>query len=115
MFFFQNELDSVKKVWNHHNIRPSRRGLAHGRPNVMMTLPEIYGTHSYLRPFAADVINNVANDEICTGRELIPCDIDIYHSSCEIMRENNLIPSGEWSETLELYRTLRDIIRAVIQ
>ena len=114
MIYFQDELDGMADVWNQHIIRKNRHGLCHGRPRIMMNHPELYGTRSHLIELSQQDMEDVADDELCATIEVIPCDADIYNLACQIMRDRNLAIASEWSENLELYKTLRRIIKGML-
>lgn len=103
------ELDRTTEVWNGHVIRVSRRGLPSGRPNIMMEAPFLYGTRSYLNNITQQEIDDSKN--ICEFRKAIPCDEDMYNLCCNSMRENNLDYPNSCEEAIQLYFTLRVLIR----
>ncbi|OWF45984.1 hypothetical protein KP79_PYT15442 [Mizuhopecten yessoensis] len=51
MDIIQSELDDFALLWNFHLLRKSRNDqLAHGRPIIMYTSPELYDTLDYVYP-----------------------------------------------------------------
>ena len=112
IFLFQTELDETVKVWNSHIIRPTRRGLPSGRPNIMFEVPYLYGANSYLTSITQQEHDSIK--DLCTLRSDIPCDIDIYELCCHLLHVNNFAYPRTVQEATNLYLNLRRQIRALL-
>ena len=97
------------KVWNSHIIRMSRRGLPSGRPNIMLEVPSLYGTRSYLTNLTPQEID--ASKDLCSFRSAVTCDTDMYRLCCHMMHQNDLEYPNTTAEAMHLYFALRGIVR----
>ncbi|XP_054641995.1 uncharacterized protein LOC129187166 [Dunckerocampus dactyliophorus] len=108
MGLIQDELDDTAQVWNTHTIRPSKNiNVPSGRPNVMHTLPQLYGTRDFLSP--VDDAVQLCKDE-CVFRLSIPCDPDVYKLCLIFMAESHLTPPADPYQAVSLYMHLRQVI-----
>jgi hypothetical protein len=105
----QDELDAVVEVWDSHLIRPSRNDrVAHGKPNVMYYVPQLYGSTDYVCTVSQEEI--AVCRERCTMRSCVPCDEDVYEFCLIIMGEYNLKIPKDATEAVDLYLQLRAIM-----
>lgn len=113
LHIIQDELDSVKDVWNDHIIRPSRntRGPS-GRPNVMYSLPDLYQTRNFLFDVPQNEI--VLCKEECILRSNVPCDQDVYEMCNILLDRNGYIYPSDLGTGKTLYLNLRRDFRAII-
>ncbi|RXM35362.1 hypothetical protein EOD39_4163 [Acipenser ruthenus] len=114
MGIIQEELDQVKKkIWNAHNIRPSRNeNVPYGRPVAMYLVPELWGTPNYLN--LVDVQDLQLCKQMCTFRCPIPCNEDVFDLYMMIMEEHNLSFQNEAFGAVELYTHLRTILMSLL-
>ena len=111
---FQDDLDSMTDVWDSHIIRPSRnQNVPSGRPNVMFSVPELYGTENYMVPVEDDEIEVCSENAVFRGA--MSCDEDVYNMCILIMTEQNLTLGNDAYEALDLYLHLRGRIHAILQ
>ena len=110
----QSELDDVAKVWNTHRIRPTRNQRApYGRPILMYHTPEMYETERFHCAVSSDKIA-LCEQEV-TGKNVYPCDNDVFELCCLLMEENNLSDAPEDAyEAAYLYVSLIHVILAII-
>jgi hypothetical protein len=106
LFRSQEDLDEIVNTWNRHLIRPSRNArIPSGRPNIMYNLPELYGTVDYISQVSSAEINICKG--ICTFRQLVPCDQDVYDLCWEIIGNMGYnFPHDPYS-AVDLYLNLR--------
>ena len=109
----QKELDDVKRIWNSHSIRRyrTRPEVAAGRPVIMYTLPQAYGTQNYLQNTQDNSIN-ICREE-CTF-PIEPCDSDMFELCCDIMADNDWPVPKTVIEAKILYLQLRDIVNIIL-
>lgn len=111
MLYFQNELDEVRRLWNSHRIRPVRNKTSpSGRPIMMYTCPELYGSQDYI-----NVVPRVHIDsclEECVHKSPFICDETVFEISTMIMEDNNLQKPKCGETAAVLYQTLRREILA---
>ena len=113
MHSLQDDLDRMVEVWDSHLIRPSRNDrVPHGRPNIMHSLPGLYGTRDYKCPVLLDDIEH--QTQHCVFRENIPCDSDIFEVCHDIMMERGLDLPQTPEQCLDLYHVLRDALHSSI-
>ncbi|OWF47264.1 hypothetical protein KP79_PYT26190 [Mizuhopecten yessoensis] len=106
VFFFQSEYGDFALLSNLHLLRNSRNNLlAHGRPILMYTSPELYDTQDYVYPAGNQYAG--ASKEECTFKNGIPCDPDVYQLCLEIMLENGWNVPNDATCARELYIRLR--------
>ncbi|OWF36792.1 hypothetical protein KP79_PYT02859 [Mizuhopecten yessoensis] len=109
MRIMQDTLDDVAQLWNAHRIRPSRHQIAlSGRPNTMYHLPEVYGFNHQACPVKPE--HEQECESICTPKNTVRCDKDIFELCCIIMTEYNVSSPRDAEEATQLYRFLREII-----
>ncbi|XP_076842081.1 uncharacterized protein LOC143486114 [Brachyhypopomus gauderio] len=109
----QDELDLVKDTWNSHLIRPSRNDLVpHGRPHVMYTLPELYGTEDYL--CHVPEIECTTCEDQCTHRCDVPCDKDVFTICTHVMAQHHLSVPADVYGALDLYLSLRQELTTML-
>ena len=100
-------------MWNTHLIRPSKNiNVPSGRPSVMYTFPELYGTRDFLKPIE-DASLEICKSQ-CVFRRAIPCDSDLYELCCIFMAELHLTVPTDPFEAVNLYMQLREAIRAAL-
>ncbi|XP_042073225.1 uncharacterized protein LOC121813492 [Haplochromis burtoni] len=113
MGLIQDELDDTAQVWNTHSIRPSANiNIPSGRPNVMYTLPELYGTRDFLCPTEEEHVEMCKTE--CVFRLTKPCDPDVYELCNIIMTESHLTPPTDPYQAVNLYMHLRENIMALV-
>ncbi|PIK51443.1 hypothetical protein BSL78_11682 [Apostichopus japonicus] len=106
----QDDIDHVAEQWNCHRIRPLRNNITvHGRPVVMYSCPELYGTRDYLH--RVEPLEVLVCREECTFKGEFPCDEDFFHLCCILMEENNLQEPSSPFDAVTLYLNLRNILR----
>ncbi len=112
--FLQAELDATFQVWNNHNIRKTRRGLPSGKPTIMFEVPSLYGTRSYLTEVVQNEID--AARQLCSFRQAMPCDNDVYELCCHVMSQNGLqYPRiNVHNDNINVYLQLRHILRNML-
>lgn len=106
MPLIQKELHQVIKLWNLHNIRPSRNSEApSGRPDVLYFLPERAEAVDYKR--VADPTDLQAAESTC--REQPPphgCSTPFAQLARILMLEHNLLEPNNADEAKELFTLL---------
>ncbi|KAL3977653.1 SLAM family member 8 [Sarotherodon galilaeus] len=113
MGLIQDELDDTAQVWNAHSIRPSTNiNIPSGRPNVMYTLPELYGTRDFLCPTEEEHVEMCKTE--CVFRLTKPCDPDVYELCNILMTESHLTPPTDPYQAVNLYVHLRENIVALV-
>lgn len=107
--FCQEDLDSMCRVWNAHQIRPTKnQNCPNGRPVVMYSVPSLYNTYSYLHGVEEQKI--AACEEECRFRADTTCDED-FADLCRIyMAENDWQFPGLLADGIQLYKDLRRTI-----
>lgn len=109
LLFFQEQLNEIKKVWNTHRIRPSRNpSVPSGIPN-MFSAPHLWGADDHLVHVNASDLATAK--QTCKFLTTIPCDEDIFDLCTITMEESGLDFPNNTSEALDLYMSLRDVIR----
>ena len=114
VFFFQDELDDVKNVWNSHRIR--RNPLCHlpcNRPNALYGYPELWGSASYLHPVTIAELQATSDGEVIFPT--FPCDTDIYDLCCDIMRSEHLSMPEDSMQMVSLYLRLHTTIHRLLR
>ena len=71
----------------------------------MYSLPQLYGTGSYLIPVEEDKVETCESE--CEFRDEYPCDKDIFELSLLYMESMALTEPTNAEEATELYRNLR--------
>ena len=107
-------------VWNCHQIRPTKnQNVPHGKPVVLYTIPELYGTTDYMNLVGqADIDicrmqNLVGQADIdicrmqCIFRNGCPCDDEVFELAVIYMAEGDLEQPTNAREALDLYLALR--------
>lgn len=108
-FFLQEDLNEIRHVWNAHRIRPSTNAnVPAGIPNIMYTAPHLWGADDLLVPFSEDL---PTCKESCKFLTSVPCDEDMFDLCTIIMEESGMGFPMSRSQALDLYLSLRDIIR----
>ena len=109
VFIFQNALDEMMISWNCHKIRSYRNQLLlSGRPWMLHSMPQIYGTTNYAMP--------VDEDDIETYMVLVQQKSDVsccpvVHDICVLIIEECNLPVPEAADEMyELYIFLRNSI-----
>ncbi|VDI11446.1 Hypothetical predicted protein [Mytilus galloprovincialis] len=100
----QKELLEVVSIWNAHKIRKNNKQHGvYGRPYVLYSVPEVYGTSDYVTSPDIDEV------EICLEQSTycsLPCDEDIYDLANLYMEElGHSLPTDAF-EAATLYRCL---------
>jgi len=109
LLFCQEDLDQIVETWNSHRIRYTKNQRSpHGRPFVMYSSPEIYGTRSSLYPVNNTKLNLC--EEECLKKSTIPCNDDVFQLSCSLMIANGWNFSNDPLDAIELYVNLRRLI-----
>ncbi|KAL3973486.1 ADP-sugar pyrophosphatase / 8-oxo-dGDP phosphatase / ADP-D-ribose pyrophosphorylase [Sarotherodon galilaeus] len=107
--FSFDELDDAAQVWNTHSIRPSKNiNIPSGRPNVMYTLPELYGTRDFLCPTEEEHVYLCKNE--CVFQLTKPCDQVVYELCNILMSQSHLTPPTDPYQAVNLYMHLRETI-----
>lgn len=75
----------------------------------MFEVPSLYGSFSHLTGVSQQEIEEAK--QLCSPRSVIPCDNDMFDLCCQKMNENDLLYPKSCDECVDLYFTLRDIIR----
>lgn len=100
-------MDITRKSWNSHLICPSKNEYVPcGRPDVMHTVPELYGTEDYLCDVPEQEI--VRCQQNCVSRSDIACDKDVHTLCTSIMAQNNLTVPTDAYVAIDLYIELRE-------
>jgi hypothetical protein len=109
----QDELDDVLQVWNAHHIRSSRNAnVAHGKPNAMMSAPELFNTRSYLQTVQTaqlDIHRAVVSMHVNT-----PCNEDLFEWCCTVLENHGLVLSTVADDVTGVCKRLRSEIRNLI-
>ena len=93
-------------MWNCHKIRAKRgAGLVGGRPYLMYSLPEVFGTVD-CSFHISEVDLSVCLDESIIEDQL-PCDEDVFQLATIYMLENGFNKSTDCYELVDLYTNLR--------
>lgn len=101
IFFLQRELQEVTHLWNCHRICASKNAVSpSGRPLMMYSLPQLFGTTDYLKTVFPEQIH--ACREECLPRGPHPCDDSVFEICCLAMSESNLHPPTTPEEAIEL-------------
>ena len=105
MPLIQEELNRVAQHCNLHRIRPSlNQESPPGRPDVLLFLPELQETISYLHTVDEDAI--LVGKDMCCGNP-ISTSYDTFEEIAEtFMEENNLQMPGTPMEASVLYKEL---------
>ena len=92
-------------TWNRHHIRPTQTSFSpSGRPSIMYSMPELYGTQNYICLYTD---NDLAQcEEQYLFRDSIPCDGDVYQWCLITMAENNWSFPSSREDAVELYKRL---------
>ena len=109
-YFLQENLNDIAKSWNCHRIQ-RHRNVAEptGRPILMHTSPQLYGTEDKLVDVDIDDVEACFDD--CMFKEWKPCsDSTVFELCCEIMAQEDLIPPSDTQRAVTLYHSLRDIV-----
>ncbi|KAK6297500.1 hypothetical protein J4Q44_G00320830 [Coregonus suidteri] len=102
----EEELQHVVHLWNTHRIHPCRYVVApHGRPLLMDSLPQLYGTRDHLKGLSQQQIQACREEGLQRGP--YPCHETVFYISCFAMAENNLPPHTTPNEAIKLYVFLR--------
>ncbi|XP_019737807.1 uncharacterized protein LOC109523234 isoform X1 [Hippocampus comes] len=113
MGLIQDELDDMALVWNSHLIRPSKNmNVPSGRPNVMYTLPELYGTRDFLSPVDDEQVQLCKSQ--CVFRLTMPCDPDVFALCAFLMSRSDLMPPKDPYQAVNLYLHLRAALTATL-
>ncbi|XP_019729826.1 uncharacterized protein LOC109518449 isoform X2 [Hippocampus comes] len=113
MGLIQDELDDMALVWNSHLIRPSKNmNVPSGRPNVMYTLPELYGTRDFLSPVDDEQVQLCKSQ--CVFRLTMPCDPDVFALCAFLMSRSDLMPPKDRYQAVNLYLHLRAALTATL-
>lgn len=103
----------MTKIWNIHNIRPSgNNSIPFGRPDVMFFTPEIWNARDQMQ-LVQEAELDVCSQE-ATFRSVVPCDEDVDQLCISVMRRDDIDPPKEFSEAIQLYRHLRNVILHMI-
>ncbi|KAF7643707.1 hypothetical protein LDENG_00234950 [Lucifuga dentata] len=78
-----------------------------GQPNVMYSLPELYGTRDFLAPVENDYLEQYKNE--CVFCQPIRCDADVYALCNVVMAECHLNLPRDPYQAIDLYLQLREI------
>ncbi|CAK6976222.1 uncharacterized protein LOC119798927 [Scomber scombrus] len=109
----QEELNSIKGVWNAHRIRPSTNpGLPSGIPDLMYVASHLWGADDHLVPLNENDL--AVCKENCTFLSFVPCDPDVFDFCTIVMYERGLQLSDGSHQAVDLYLTLRDIVHPLI-
>lgn len=107
------DLDDVVTVWNGHYIRRNKQDhVAPGRPEILYSLPQAYGTRNYLlevHRVKLEVCKGVSTD-----RSQYPCDPDLFELCCTIIQENHWRPPEDAMDATLLYMNLRDRLQQLL-
>ncbi|XP_027858982.1 uncharacterized protein LOC114135683 [Xiphophorus couchianus] len=108
LHIIQKELNEVVSAWNHHRIRPTHNSQSpHGRPFMMYTVPEVYGTRDYLHSIDLNRVETCL--ENCVFKDF-PCDEDVFSICVDLISEHNLNVTDDVFATTDLYIRLRQLI-----
>lgn len=108
----QEDLNEIRDVWNAHRIRTSKNtNVPSGIPEVMYLAPHLWGAEDLIIPFNDDL---TTCKESCKFLTSVPCDEDMFDLCTIIMEESGLEFPTSRSQALELYLSLRDIVRPLI-
>lgn len=111
-FSLQEDLNEIRDIWNAHRIWPSKNtNVPSGIPNVMYLAPRLWGAEDHLVPLSDDL---ATCKESCKFLSSVPCDEDMFDLCTIIMEESGLEFPMSRSQALDLYVSLRDIIRPQI-
>ncbi|XP_071956877.1 uncharacterized protein [Antedon mediterranea] len=113
MKLIQKELDIIVNEWNAHRIAKSRN--CHGpfgRPEMMYTMPHLYGGEEFIVGVEADEIDVCGTE--CTFKCRIPCDKDVFDLSSILIEERQLTIPTSCDEGLQLYNSLRNILLEIV-
>ncbi|XP_033646691.1 uncharacterized protein LOC117305911 [Asterias rubens] len=106
MNLIQDDIDTTVKEWNSHRIASSRnRHGPFGRPMVMYTVPQLYGTQDYTVPVQHDEVE-VCETE-CQFKSRFPCDKDVFKLCTLLMNEAGIDKPSNAEQGLHLYHFLR--------
>lgn len=99
----------MKKVWNSHQIRPTKnQNCPHGRPVVMYSVPALYETQTYIQEVTQQ--KREACAEECTFRGDTTCDDSIAELCHIYMEENNWQHPCDVRDGVQLYSNLRNLL-----
>lgn len=102
-------MKEIRDVWNAHRIRPSKNiNVPSGIPNLMYLAPHLWGADDLLLPLTDDLAGCKAS---CKFLSAVPCDEDIFDLCTIMMEETGFGFPISMSQALELYVSLRNIIR----
>lgn len=111
LFFFQEELDQIKAVWNSHRIRPSmNHNVPSGIPNLMYSVPQLCSSEDFIVPHNdLDICK-----EACTFLSNVPCDKDIFDICNIIASEMGLTFPKSILEVQQFHVKIREALRSLI-
>uniref|UniRef100_A0A096M0Z2 Integrase core domain-containing protein n=1 Tax=Poecilia formosa TaxID=48698 RepID=A0A096M0Z2_POEFO len=98
----------IERWWLTLRIRPPHNSRSpHGRPFMMYTVPQAYGTRDYLH--SIDLNRVEACLENCVFKDF-PCDEDVFSICVDLISEHNLDVTDDVFATTDLYIRLRQLI-----
>ncbi|KAJ8245053.1 hypothetical protein GJAV_G00276110 [Gymnothorax javanicus] len=110
MNIIQEQLNETRNVWNAHRIRPSKNPtVPSGIPNIMFSAPHLWGADDHI--VRVNAIDLATAKQTCKFLTAIPCDEDIFDLCTITMEESGLGFPNNISDALDLYMSLRDVIR----
>lgn len=96
-------------TWNDHRVRHVHNSRSpHGRPSILHAVPQLYGARDYLHNVDLEKVE-VCLEE-CVFKDF-PCDEDVFNICVDLMSEHNLTLTNDVFETVNLYITLRQLIK----
>ena len=90
-------------------IRPTKNpNVPSGRPNVMYTVPGLFGTHDYLENVREEDVTVCEHE--CSYRSLYPCDLDVYDICLLIMGQQDIALPRTPYDGIDLFIQLKEKI-----
>ena len=109
LYILQETLDDITTVWNHHRIRPYRqRLLSTGRPWLLHTMPNMYGSQEYGVHVDRNDIQACA-EETTPQSEILCCEMINDLCLC-ILEENQIEMPNDPEGRRQLYLFIRSDI-----
>jgi len=111
--FLQNELDRVRKEWNNHSIRKSRRSAVSGIPCELYSFPQQHGFNECATPVTAAQIDNIVEESDvynAASNALDVGDVELKEYLMYVINAENLVyPPHNWNDAASIFQKIIQI------